>query len=185
MKRNVKNTAFLFAIFALIVFIGIVAIKIQKNNDSVTDNESNSLSCGHDLETYVEPTLQNGKYYLKGDTSSPYCFEISGTNFIIFGDIDPVIDNFNIPYNESPVSASEFPPANSADDENVQTKQYPTYEELCESLKSTMRTEIFTVHELDDEIIIYVFNGNDKIFGFDYISDREFAAADQKYILVK
>ena len=46
-----------------------------------------------------------------------------------------------------------------------------------------MKSEIFTVHELDDDCFIFVRNNEEKMLSFEYISDHEFEAGDKKFIL--
>lgn len=185
MKRRI-----IYALAAALLIGGalIVSSMIRKSYDDdevIADDAGSGWGCSHDSETYEEPTLQNGTYYLNGDTNSPYGFKIDGTGFAVIGDTDKVIEDFGLSYkteHENSVSSYE-PKRNEADNDARKANGYPTYKELKQQLGETMRTEIFTLHELDDEIFIYVWHGDDKMFGFEYYSDHEFKTADMRFIL--
>ena len=182
MKINYKTV--LFTVLA-ILFIAAVSFLLLNNNDNkiAIEEDSDEWNCSHDPETFTEPTLQNGKYYENGDTSSAYCFIINGTEFTVSGDIDKLIDDYNIPYSDKQDDLLNSDIPQRADEHEPNEKQYPSYNELKQKLSESMKSEIFTVHELDDDCFIFVRNNEEKMLSFEYISDHEFEAGDKKFIL--
>ena len=98
-------------------------------------------------------------------------------------DIDKLIDDYNIPYSDKQDDLLNSDIPQRADEDEPNEKQYPSYNELKQKLSESMKSEIFTVHELDDDCFIFVRNNEEKMLSFEYISDHEFEAGDKKFIL--
>ena len=157
------------------------------DDNSILPDSSNEdpvgWGCSHDPATFTEPVLQDGTYYENGDTSSPYCFIIKGSDFSVSGDVDKLIDDYDLPYSEELKNADISSPQRDDAQDDLLQKHYPSYDELKQHLCETMVTEIFTVHELDDDCFIYVRNGEEKMLSFEYVSDHEFESGDKRFVL--
>lgn len=176
MKKNKQTVIMSICIIIAIVIVLLTWFIVLKNITSdnkpseESDNRINTFgyTCSHD-ETYQEPSLKIGNYYLDGDTSKEY-FEVRSDSTILYnGDVeDFVISNF---FN-----------GGISIDENVKN-------EYIETWSKPRKYEIQTMHDAGDAICIKLeeYRNGDISFisGFTYKDENTFTfGKSKKYVFV-
>lgn len=178
MKKSVK-----IAIVFLIIITATTTLIIQLN--TLNDNSSSDEIISDEQRNKDDYKLENGLYYLNGDTSAKYYFTINDETIAVNGDLDSFIADQELLYDEDNDSVAEIN-APKRTDEQVAMRIGITYTQLKEELQKGLRLEIDSYGESESPILVFAYDNDRKILGgYYYISNTEFDDNYNRFILVK